>query len=122
MEPTRALELLDIERRQLLMLLADARPEPDEFALPPDQRESDAGADTLHHEMQETMRDHVEWKLGEVDAAVRRLDEGTYGRCERCGAPIGDERLEVLPATRYCLAHAGARRRSTRSRQPQKRR
>jgi RNA polymerase-binding transcription factor DksA len=32
------------------------------------------------------------------------MDEGTYGRCERCGATIGTERLEVLPQTPICMA------------------
>ena len=32
------------------------------------------------------------------------MDAGSYGLCERCGQPIGDERLEALPAARLCLA------------------
>jgi DnaK suppressor protein len=31
------------------------------------------------------------------------MDAGTYGLCERCGQPIGDERLEALPAARLCM-------------------
>jgi RNA polymerase-binding protein DksA len=41
--------------------------------------------------------------LADVEAALRRMDTGTYGRCERCGEPIADERLEALPAARLCL-------------------
>jgi len=47
--------------------------------------------------------------LDEVDAAVRRLREGTYGRCRRCGADIGEGRLDALPATRTCIGCADAR-------------
>jgi len=36
-------------------------------------------------------------------AAAHRLDRGTYGTCQACGRPIGDERLEALPATRFCV-------------------
>ncbi|AIJ24690.1 suppressor protein DnaK [Amycolatopsis methanolica 239] len=49
--------------------------------------------------------------LDEVDAAMRRLREGTYGRCERCGADIGEGRLDALLATRTCIRCADARRR-----------
>jgi DnaK suppressor protein len=42
-------------------------------------------------------------RLAEVDAALSRLDGGTYGSCERCGSPIGAERLAALPATRRCI-------------------
>lgn len=42
--------------------------------------------------------------LAEVDAALVRLDAGTYGRCEACGEPIGDGRLEALPTARQCVA------------------
>lgn len=45
-------------------------------------------------------------QLIEVDAALARLDDGTYGTCERCGAVIADGRLEVRPETRTCVACA----------------
>jgi RNA polymerase-binding transcription factor DksA len=42
-------------------------------------------------------------QLDEVDAALDRLDKGTYGLCLRCGEPVGDDRLAAMPATRYCI-------------------
>jgi DnaK suppressor protein len=44
--------------------------------------------------------------LDEVDAAIQRLDAGTYGICEVCGKPIGTARLEAMPAARLCIADA----------------
>ncbi len=45
----------------------------------------------------------------ETEAALQRIDKGTYGRCESCGGAIGRQRLLALPATRYCIAcSAGA--------------
>ena len=41
--------------------------------------------------------------LVEIDAALARVEAGTYGACEICGSPIGEERLEALPATRRCI-------------------
>jgi RNA polymerase-binding transcription factor DksA len=44
--------------------------------------------------------------LDEIDRALRKLDEGTYGRCEDCGGSIVDARLEAMPAARLCIACA----------------
>jgi DnaK suppressor protein len=40
-------------------------------------------------------------QLYEIDEALRRIDEGTYGTCERCGQPIDERRLEAVPTARY---------------------
>lgn len=48
-------------------------------------------------------------RLAAIDLALARLDAGAYGACERCGAPIGDERLAALPATTRCVACAAHR-------------
>jgi RNA polymerase-binding protein DksA len=48
--------------------------------------------------------------LGEVEAALGRLDAGTYGVCEVCGEPIAEGRLEARPVARTCIACASARR------------
>ena len=45
----------------------------------------------------------AETALNEVLAALRRMDEGTYGRCEQCSSTIGLERLEILPQTAICM-------------------
>lgn len=54
-------------------------------------------------------RDH----LREIDAADARLQGGTFGTCEHCGAPIADERLVARPTARLCVrcAEAGGERR-----------
>jgi len=41
--------------------------------------------------------------LREVLTALRKLDEGGFGECERCGEPIAEKRLEALPFARYCI-------------------
>ena len=40
-----------------------------------------------------------------MQRAFVRLDRGTYGRCEACGAEIPDDRLLAVPAARFCLEH-----------------
>jgi DnaK suppressor protein len=44
--------------------------------------------------------------LGEIEEALHKLDAGTYGRCEQCGGPIADARLEAMPAARLCITCA----------------
>jgi DnaK suppressor protein len=48
--------------------------------------------------------------LAEVEHALARVAEGTYGRCETCGGPIPAGRLEALPAATTCVACAGRHR------------
>ena len=45
-------------------------------------------------------------QLVEVEAAVERIDAGTYGTCETCGGPIGADRLDAMPSARFCISHA----------------
>ena len=46
--------------------------------------------------------------VAETVAALERIAQGTYGRCESCGGAIGRQRLLALPATRFCITCAAA--------------
>ena len=48
-------------------------------------------------------------QLAETEAALARLDDGTYGLCVDCSNRISAERLEILPAARHCVACQVAR-------------
>jgi len=48
-------------------------------------------------------------QLAAIDAALRRTEEGTYGRCEACGRPIAPERLAARPTATRCVACASRR-------------
>ena len=48
-------------------------------------------------------------RLAEIEAALGRLDDGSYGRCERCGQPIGAERLVARPSASACVRCAARR-------------
>ncbi|HWB73028.1 MAG TPA: TraR/DksA C4-type zinc finger protein [Egibacteraceae bacterium] len=73
----------------------------------PDAHIADSASETFEREKDLSIGEHAETSLTEVEAALQRLEQGSYGRCEICGQPIPDERLEVVPATRFCLAHQG---------------
>ena len=47
--------------------------------------------------------------LAQIDAALARLAEGSYGSCDRCGQPIGAARLAARPAATVCIGCASAR-------------
>ena len=68
-----------------------------------DQHPGDSGTETFEMEKNVSLLEQVDDELLEVEAAVQRLERGTYGTCQVCGRPIGDERLEALPATRFCV-------------------
>ena len=73
-----------------------------------DNHPADIGSDTFEREKDFSILEQVEAELDDVERALRRLDEGSYGRCQACGEPIADERLEAMPATRFCLRHQDA--------------
>jgi RNA polymerase-binding transcription factor DksA len=68
-----------------------------------DQHPGDSGTETFEMEKNVSLREQVDDELQEIEAAFQRLERGTYGTCQACGRPIGDERLEAMPATRFCV-------------------
>jgi DnaK suppressor protein len=68
-----------------------------------DQHPGDLGSETFEHEKNQSVLEQVNDELLQIEAAFQRLEQGTYGTCQACGRPIGAERLEALPATRFCV-------------------
>jgi DnaK suppressor protein len=70
--------------------------------------EHDPEGATLAFERQHTaaLLDQARDQIAAIDAALAKVDDGTYGACERCGRPIGNERLTARPAARTCVACA----------------
>ncbi|MGC9469317.1 MAG: TraR/DksA family transcriptional regulator [Anaerolineae bacterium] len=57
-------------------------------------------------ELDQAMLERLKNHAAELRQALNRLEEGTYGICERCGKPIDPNRLAVLPDTKICAACA----------------
>jgi RNA polymerase-binding transcription factor DksA len=66
---------------------------------------ADIASETFEREKDFSILEQVEAELADVQRALQRLDDGSYGSCEACHAPIPDERLEAQPATRFCVSH-----------------
>ena len=73
--------------------------------------EHDPEGATLAFERQHTaaLLERAVAQIAEIDAAIRRLDEGTYGICVRCGQPVGAGRLAARPAAATCVRCARSR-------------
>jgi RNA polymerase-binding transcription factor DksA len=51
--------------------------------------------------------ERVRGELADIDAALARIREGSYGVCVACGGPMGLQRLRAIPEARYCLGCSG---------------
>jgi RNA polymerase-binding transcription factor len=63
----------------------------------------DAATITHDREMDYTLEDNTNHVVQSIDEALRRIDEGTFGTCARCGKPISKERLEAMPYATKCI-------------------
>lgn len=70
-----------------------------------DQHQAELGTETFERERDLTALMMVEAELEDIQRALRKIEQSTYGVCEECGKPIADERLEAKPWARYCIVH-----------------
>jgi RNA polymerase-binding protein DksA len=87
--------------RQLSELTADGSAAPD-F----DENFADSGQVAAEMGENLTIAATLRDQLDDVEHALERIEDGSYGTCETCGAPVSAARLEAMPATRYCIDHA----------------
>lgn len=73
-----------------------------------DEENADAGTFTFERERDLSIENNVRDLMGKIDRALGRMDEGTYGRCSRCGKPIEKARLKALPYVDLCIKDAQA--------------
>jgi RNA polymerase-binding protein DksA len=102
--------LLDERRRveHALATLRDEHPgsldeEVEEIAATSDNHLAETATATLGREIDYTLGENSEQVLSEIDAALRRIEDGTYGTCTNCGREIPRERLEAQPWASLCI-------------------
>ncbi len=93
-------EKLEQERRQIRDELAHLR---ELMQAEVDVEPDEGDAEIFEREKNAALIAVLESKLQDVDAALRSIDKGRYGFCERCNRPIEPERLEVKPDATLCL-------------------
>ena len=112
MDPRRARELLE-ERMNGLRTVARAADE--QGGLDRDLRTvageiapteaAELATETVERELDLSVREQAQSTIHDIERALARLENGTYGVCPVCGHAIADERLEAKPEAEYCVEH-----------------
>lgn len=106
-------QALEFEGQRLVSMRDDLR-SGDELSLPEniesggelsvvDQHPADVATETMQREIDLSLLEKVEAELEDVERALQKLSDGTYGRCEACSNQIDEDRLVAQPAARFCL-------------------
>ena len=64
---------------------------------------ADQGSATFERELDMTLDENVRAALAEVRKSLARVEDGSYGTCERCGQAISESRLEAMPTANLCI-------------------
>ena len=105
----RARSALTVERSRLVAAIDSVNhtqsmtDETGDLAIGTDDHLADSATETFMRELDDGLEENAEHLLAEVDAALRRIDDGTYGTCEACGRRIDEDRLEAVPYATLCL-------------------
>lgn len=108
MEHTRAVltaKLAEIEDQMAEMV----KPPADQGSISFGKRIGEGTSLAIDRLAQVAVHDRLQVTRADVVRALAKLDEGSYGRCDSCGEPIGDGRLEALPWAVRCVQHAARR-------------
>ena len=99
---------LEIEQKrlteQLNQLEASIRPIEERREGSPFGKREEEATETVQLEQQLALARRVREQLAEVEHALLKFEEGTYGLCDGCGQPIDPARLEALPQAKLCLS------------------
>lgn len=100
---------LESERERLLAALAGVNhegsltEETGDLSIGRDDHIADSATETYMRELDGGLEENAEHLIVEVDAALKRIDDGAFGTCVVCGKPIGEERLEAVPYATLCI-------------------
>ena len=95
---------LEEERGQLQAQLAELD---DDSDLSYDENFADSAQVAGQQGANRALAGQLKENLSEVQRALQKIEDGTYGICERCGKEIAEARLEAMPATPFCIDDAG---------------
>lgn len=106
-EALKRLLLAEQERvtRELAVLDADLSESLEDSSeeSPYDQHMAETAAVTLDREIDLTLRENARAALARIQRAMAKLENGSYGICDRCGEPIGKGRLAIAPDATLCV-------------------
>jgi DnaK suppressor protein len=102
-------QLLESERsrlehaRQAVHHVGSLLEETGDLAIGSGDHIADSASETYMRELDEGLEENADHLLVEIEAALERIDSGTYGTCASCGKPIAPERLEAVPYATLCI-------------------
>lgn len=103
--------LLEQERATYLRQAEELKAQADSLALEHepgdvqfDEEGGEGGTSNVDRELDLVLSAQARAAIEEIDRALAKIDAGTYGRCEQCGNPIPEARLEALPHAALCVA------------------
>ena len=99
----------ELLKEQISALVARLRRSEDELQAVRRPDQLDRATDLEAHDVFEALQSAEASDLAEVEAALQRMSMGTYGRCERCSGPVGEQRLWAVPQARFCMGCAAVR-------------
>jgi len=68
-----------------------------------DNHPADLGTEMFMMAMQANLENHERYKITEIDRALEKIENNTYGSCQLCGVDIPEERLEIMPEANICM-------------------
>lgn len=68
-----------------------------------DNHPADIGSELSVTTMQANLENHQRYRITEIDKALEKIEDGTYGDCQICGAVVPEERLELMPEANICI-------------------
>ena len=68
-----------------------------------DDNLGDTATATYDRELDQTLEEGAQQTLAAISDALSKIDDGTFGTCEVCGKPIGEDRLAAIPWARLCI-------------------
>lgn len=68
-----------------------------------DNHPADIGTEVYMDAMQNSLTNHEKEKLNNINNALNKIENGTYGKCDECGMDIDEDRLEIIPETSLCM-------------------
>lgn len=100
-----------LRRKRSLLLLQEIAGSQSEVEMLPDDRESELEESAQKDRMariESRLTQRGQMQIRQIDAALERIDAGTFGECEACGNEIGKERLKAIPTAALCIECATA--------------
>jgi RNA polymerase-binding transcription factor len=95
--------LLEEKKNDLSVDLARARDAEEETTEESTQDIADKAVSSYTREFLYSLSDSDRTTLVQIDEALARIDDGTYGACSHCGVPMAEKRLMAVPWTPYCI-------------------